>query len=327
MKLKLFLLTFALIFSGCANVKMNATEDYQLTKVPNAPEDFERLRVILTDFKDNHNAEYARDLGAQVQAQLRTILTQSSVELVNLDRGLRDQMAKEIELYEVNGTSEYTPPKAANLAVDGEINTVYVETKFEPEHKNMFGKKIKDQCVSIATAKGAITAYKVNPIARITAFVIDGEARENTTPTNKKCPEKNSDQKRIMVTQAIEEGLKDLQGKIQTVTAARGHVVSARIDREENKVYYRLSVLPRNGAKPGIRVEFLDYKEFENRLEEFSIAEGKVVCTDMPKYAFAEIKDPAANEEIKVGTIVKLKYDYFALFAGKGLPTGLGDCN
>jgi hypothetical protein len=92
--------------------------------------------------------------------------------------------------------------------------------------------------------------------------------------------------------------------------ASTGYVKAARQDPETNEMYFRLSISPDAGAKPGVGVEFKAYQEIDGVREPFTFAKGEIVKTNMEKFAFAKLDSEyeAKQSEIESGTPIQLKF-------------------
>ncbi|RLP54619.1 MAG: hypothetical protein D6160_09415 [Ketobacter sp.] len=304
--------TTPLPFLGPKKVDLTSMQTYQLSD--QAIRNQERLQLILTEFKDEHGSEEAPNLAStMLKGQVERVIRDSGAELVNMDRAMREQLQKEIQLYEINGGSDYVPPKAANLAVGGVVHTAYVHTEFKPAHEENdildgFNKKyVPDQCVITAKVAGSLSLYKVNPVGRAGDITFEGED-EMKSPN--RCVEPSEAQKRTMLNRAMSNGLEKVDGALKTLIASRGHVVSARIDAETGKIYFQLSIKPINGAKPGVAVQFFEIENFEGAEIEQVISEGTVICSSKSNVlAYASLTDSTKQESIKKGTLVKLVFN------------------
>ena len=238
----------------------------------------DKLRVILTEFKDSHGSEEAPDLSSRIFAgEVNKVLRQSGAEMVNMNRAMQDQLKKEIQLLEINGVSDYVPPQAANLAIGGEINSAYVDNEFKDATtaKNFITGDEENRparCVTTARVAGSVNVYKVNPVSRVDGLNFEGT---DSTDTPGSCRELSKAQKRTMLNKALIKGLEKVDGALQTLASSRGSVVSARINPETGKVYFRLSLNPAS-AKPGANVQFFEMTKFEGMETENVLAEGKV---------------------------------------------------
>lgn len=290
------------------------TVPFELSKGTNKPNKV--VRVILADFKDEHNNSSAKGLASEaLEGQVKRVLNKSA-EMVDLSRDMRKKLQEEIQIIEMNGDSEFVPPQAANLAVGGSIHNAHVDTRFVPAHKKFDLMKaehvpVPDQCVVEATVGGNVVFYNVNPVALEESVAFNGVDVIETSPPagSTNCVEPSDAQKRTMIKKAMMAGLESIEPVIKTMVAGRGSVEKAFIHTKKKKVYYQISIHPNTGALPGTKVQFLEMKEFNGRKSAEPIAEGKVACTTKSKdWAFVELKKKADQELIKQGTMVKLVF-------------------
>lgn len=267
----------------------------------------EKFQIILTEFKDKHDSKAAHDLAKNIFAgQVNRILRSVGADLVSVNRALGEQLKEEIMRLEQTGQSEYVPPQAANLAIGGAIYKADITTDYRKPYKNKDGETVPGQCTTTAIVEGAISLYNVNPIGHLKDLAFKGRSSKYTEGS---CRRPSRTVERDMLKNALDDGLATVDGALKTQVAGRGHVVSARIDPESGKVYYRLSIKPEKGAKPGTKVKFYEIKNHEGIQIESAIGDGKVVCTPLAdKLAYAELNDNLQQDAVSKSTMVQLIY-------------------
>lgn len=312
MKKTLPLIGFAFVLIGCTSVVPIGSYPQVALDQTDDKMNQDKTRVILTKTKNNTGSRSVSGIEKKADGKLRTILHKGGINIVDVNRSIRNRLEKEFALIEAGGTSAYTPSKAANIAISSEVNTVFMETDPVPATSyTVDGKKYytKAHCKYTAKVEGSVILYGVNPVSKEHSFTFSGGKTFNDEGANGgRCPNLQKGQKQSLFTQALTSAMESVENKIKNSLASRGYVVTARKNDKDGAHYYRLSIKPSDGAKPGVEVQFLDSQKIDGKKEYFPFAKGKIVCTDMPQNSYAKISSPEAIPRIKKGTPVKLQF-------------------
>ena len=137
------------------------------------------FRVIVTDIKSDFDSSLAPNLHKTLFGTLGRIITESGAERVRIERQLRSRLEDEFKRIEIEGSSQYTSPKAANLAISGELTTATITTSYDPEPLNYDFKKGKfvkgpPECTYKALVEGGLDFYSVNPVQKVDTVAFSG---------------------------------------------------------------------------------------------------------------------------------------------------------
>lgn len=280
----------------------------------------EGFRIVLTGFDESHGVKEA-DLADRASGKLKQALLKNGVEIVNIERGIRKKLNEEIKLIEANGSSNFSLPEAANLAVRGEISSANMSSRYEEERENwvkgkMLPNNLPAGCTYSANVQGTLVFYRVDPVEKYRTVAIDGSASESIP--GKDCPAIKSDRARNLYLRAVDEAIDDGNAKIMNALARKGYVESAKKDKKGKKYYYRISIAPEDGAKPGVAVEFIKQeRNSKGSFDDIPFADGVIACTNHPQAAYAMVKGKEKDDisNIKENTPVRLKYQDDGLLA------------
>lgn len=313
---KALILASTLLLGACNSlipkpVNVAMLQPIELDKDPNVNTNNE-IRLVFMGFEDKHS-EQGLKLAAQAESQSRRQMLDKGVEIVDVERSIRGQLGSEIELIEAGGSSEFSLPKAANIAMRGELSSATLtQTWYEEKEPLITGKGLPDvipaHCVYKSTVSGAVIFYDVNPVKRRNSFTFSGSAETKINGAN--CYGLKSSAERDLHFLAVNNGISNVGHKLMNVLARSGFVTSALQDAEKpDKVYYRLSIKPNEGAIPGVKVTFFEMRQGPNgQQEKIPFGEGRIACTNHASAAYAAVTEPNLVAKIKVNTPVKLKY-------------------
>lgn len=272
------------------------------------------FRVIVTDIKSDYDSTLAPNLHKTLFGTLGRIITESGAERVRIERQLRTKLEDEFKRIEMEGKSEYTSPKAANLAISGELTTATITTSYDPEPLNYDFKKGKfvkgpAECTHKALVEGGLNFYSVNPVQKIETVAFSGTDSLTLPATYSGCPEINATQAQNLFSDTLNKTMKAESYRVKSLMAASGSVVMAHRDEVNNKYYFRTSISPSSGAVAGVMAEFIEVQNIAGVDEEFAITSGEIVCTTLSnKYSFVELDGTQIDGRIQKGTKVKLTF-------------------
>lgn len=307
-------LALTLIFTGCATtIPVTTYPIIDVGKSDNAERKNDEFRVIVTEIKSSHGSTVTPDLSKAAAGALSKIIQESGAREVTIDIDLRDKLEIEFRRYEAEGRSNYTSPKAANLAITGIITNAVITSVYIPEPKRYDSKAEKmvvgpPECRYTAKVEGSLEFYSVNPVDRIDRVGLNGFESLNGPAYGQSCRDLSKNQTHTLFLEAMHKAMNDAAADVKNKMASSGYVKLARKDPKTNKIYYRLSIKPSSGALPGVGVDFLETQVIDGEKEEFTFATGKVVCTNRSANSYAELETAGAEDKIQVGTPVKLRF-------------------
>ncbi|GAA3947608.1 hypothetical protein [Allohahella marinimesophila] len=334
-------MSFVLIGSlvGCKTMRGDkvAVQMMPIVELEEAPgtkaQDTDNFRVIVTDIKSDFDSTLAPNLHKTLFGTLGRIITESGAERVRIERQLRTKLEDEFKRIEMEGRSEYTSPKAANLAISGELTTATITTSYDPEPLNYDFKKGKfvkgpAECTYNALVEGALNFYTVNPVQKIESVAFSGTDSSTLPATYNGCPDFNPTQAQNLFSETLNKTMKAESHRVKSLMAASGSVVMAHHDAKNNKYYFRTSISPSAGAVVGATAEFIEVQNIAGIDEEFTITSGEIVCTTLSnKYSFVELDGTQIDGRIQKGTKVKLSFaEGTDIFTQLGLPQTQSGC-
>lgn len=290
-------------FTGCVStVNIPSFPKQDITTIEGDFKD-SRYKVIVTGVKGNeHGNHIAGDLTAPATVELEKLIQESGAINVNIDRSLRDQLDKELHLYEARGESNYETPAPANLAVNGIITSATFSSRFHSGDKDT-----QSYCNYTAELNGILRSFKINPLKTLLPVQITGIATKRVAGSS--CRGISDREQKTMFLAALKNAYDSKAAAVKTLMASSGYVQEAKMDPATSKFYYRISIEPQSGAQPGVGVVFMENQEFEGKKEIYPFAKGEVVCwLGKDTAAWAELKTDGVHSKIKIGTPVKLKF-------------------
>lgn len=327
----LCLLMLAAMFVGCASTveidripKMALTEDSSGSGVAKN----KRFQVIVTGIEDEHGNKDAGDLGNIALGRLNSVIRDSGAKNVAISRQLRGKLDTEFDLIELEGgVSNYSSPKAADIALRGTIDSAYLSSNFNAKEveaaiaKSTGTSPPLPMCNYTANISGTITAFGVNPVNEIQSFSLDQSTNFEQKAEYGACPELSTKKARQLFQEAAAEAVDEQKNKLKAILASQGFVVAAKQDPATGDIYYRLSTQPKSGAQPGVGVEFFKTEVVDGYSDQIRLATGSVICShkkDRVAWARLENKEDAAK--IFKGTRYRLifKEDFLSKLMGQG---------
>jgi len=312
---KLMLAGLALaVISGCATTSQEIPiHTYPVVELQQTGqfEPGKAIQAIVAGFVDKSG--WGDDSIAEaLEGQVSNIIASAGANRVDLDRGMRGKLSDEFKLIEISGKSDYRPPVAADIAFSGEIvSTIYSAVPKTYTRYNVKKGKFEEVsvCEHTMEVQGDVSMYSVNPLRKKNSYVFKGKAENETNQEDELCPEASKSVQKNLALEAMSAGVEDMQHELKTGIGSGGFVVMARKHPESGVLYYRLSVLPSSGAKPGVGVEFMGTQEVMGQVEETLLGAGEVVCTTRSRdHAWATITD-GSQPELFIGTPVRLVFN------------------
>jgi len=323
------LLLALFVFTGCVNKEeIQNYETYNMGGNASTPTAM-RLRVIVVGIDDEHNNKAAGDLGSIATGRLEPIIRDSGAQNVSIGRGLRSKLREEFEIIERSGgISEYSSPKEADIALKGSISSAIITAKYSKDYYilNPANGRNENQgptCEYIANIKGTMRVFKVNPVKELESFDMDESTKYTPRARGSACPTLADAKARQLFQEATVSAIDTQANKVKNLMASRGSVLSARIS-PDGDLFYRLSITPSAGAKPGVDVEFIKRVNRDGFEEVMVLGEGTIACTPQKtQVAWAELKTEGAETKIQKGTEVKLRFSEGLLDKAGGMLGGL----
>lgn len=317
------LLTFAiaLALSACIEgtikpYNFSEFQPFEIEDDPLASGASENAKLLVVEFDENHGVPGLK-LSSKARSQIKQELLNKGVEIRNVEKGLRGKLDDEIKLIEAGGTSNYSLPSAANIALKGEISSATLSQNFSEAYtyKKDDGTTVRvpAKCTYTAEVTGITVFYNINPVKKKKSTKLAGKSSLEKKESS--CRGLSDGEKQNLYLKSVNSAVRNGRHALMNVLARKGYVVAAyrRVDKDK-PILFRLSLTPDEGAIPGNKLSFFEFREGPNgELEKIPFGEAKVACTSHTNVAYASVKDVNLAERIKVNTPIQLKYS-------KGMP-------
>lgn len=284
-----------------------------------------KTRVIVFGVDDNDVtlAKKAK-IGVAISNKIENILSDTGVEIV--DRKLAAKLKKEINLAEIKGNHGYKGPEVADFSVTGKIVSTNFTQQYIPASSWVDTKKVTHQvparCKYIVELEGTLKIHALPALSVVDTIIIkDTETQvQNLTGTsyrrysrNKSCPTYNSTQTNSLASSAALDAVKSSKNDLKNNFSPRGYVTEYRA--KEDKHIIKITIGKLAGIKEGQDVEIIQSFTNEDQLtgktntEERKLTEGSVSNQVGQKYAWIVIDEPKKANRIRLGDVVKVRYD------------------
>ena len=303
--------------SGCAT-QIKDIGDYQKAPLsetdvmPTAQQlDAKRTKVLVFEADDQAVRNRLRDAGVLKARKIEEVLSGSSVEIV--DRSLALKLRDEIALAEAkgDGSTTYSGPEVASVAVRSFITDVGAGSKYTPasqyEYKGKFY-QVAHSCSYTGYATGGVRVYEVPSLRLMGTFALKGNV---STSENAYC---RDDQSTLLglARQAVEDSVHRNRADLKNMFAPKGYVVEKRA--KDKNVIFKVMVGKASGAASQDKLTFYTLRKNENRLtkkvefEEVPITTGVLSDQIGEDFAWIVPDDLDKARQIRLSDFVKVVY-------------------
>ena len=286
-------------------------------------------KVVVFNLEEGKN-EVAKqaDLGSSITVAVENILSQNRlVELV--DRKAAEKLKKEVALAEISKSGSYKGPQVADYAISGNILNASFNKKYKsgliiPDGQGGWI-KIPASFNYSSDVSGNLKIYEIPSMKVIKDFEFSGiESRKEDVKTNnnvtiggifefggQKAEGLNRDDG--LVRNAGKDAIENIAPEIKNFFAKKAFILEKRVLKK--KVIFKISAGKKDGLKKGDEFEIIGKYEIVNPLtkkseiEERIIVSGKVSNQIDPKSSWIIIDDKDAVNQIRLGDMVKFKYE------------------
>lgn len=284
-----------------------------------------KTRVIVFGIEDNDVtlAKKAK-IGVAISNKIENILSDTGVEIV--DRKLASKLKKEIHLAEIKGNHGYKGPEVADFSITGKIISTNFTQQYIPASSWVDTKKVTHQvparCKYIVVIEGTLKIHALPSLSVVDTIVIkDTETLvQDLTGTShrryyrsKSCPSFTTTQINSLASSAGLDAVNSSKNDLKNNFSPRGYVTEYRV--KEDKHIIKITIGKLAGIKEGQDVEIIQSFTNEDPLtgktntEERKLTEGTVSNQVGQKYAWIVIDEPKKANRIRLGDVVKVRYD------------------
>lgn len=305
------------LVSGCAT-QINDFGSYRPapitdTDVMPSPEQLEakRTKVLVFEADDKAVRDRLNNAGVLMARKIEEVLLQSSVEIV--DRSLAMRLRDEIALAEAkgDGSTTYSGPEVASVAVRSFITNVGAGSKFTPASQYEYKGKIYQvahYCNYTGYATGGMRIYEVPSLRLMGTFAMKGNVSMSESAYCR------NDQSVLLglARQAVEDSVNSKRVDIKNMFAPKGYVVEKRVMGKN--VIFKVMVGKTHSAASQDKLTFYTVQKNENRLikkvefEEVPITTGVLSNQIGEDFAWIIPDNLDKARQIRLGDFVKIVY-------------------
>lgn len=270
-----------------------------------------RTKVLVFEADDKAVRDRLTDAGLLKARKIEEVLSGSSVEIV--DRSLALKLRDEISLAEAkgDGSTSYSGPEVASVAVRAFITDVGAGSKYTPASQYEYKGKIyqvAQSCNYTGYATGGIRVYEVPSLRLMGTFALKGNV---SVSENAYCRE---DQSVLtgLARQAVEDSVHRNRADLKNMFAPKGYVVEKRA--MDKNVIFKVMIGKAHGAASQDKLTFYTVRKNENRLtkkvefEEIPLTAGVLSDQITDDYAWIVPDDSDKAKQIRLGDFVKVVY-------------------
>ncbi len=322
--------TAVTFLSGCASTKINMAEyryiPLQKAAVLPSPDEVagKPLKVVIFN-PESGDIPLANTSRAAhtISSTLEKYMSKAGAEII--DRNLAVKLKKEIQLAEIQGTSDYTGPKISDYSVSGTISSANVGSSFS-EARQWQDKKgkwhtVAASCSFSAEISANMKIYKLPSLTYVKSINIRGTSSNSHETRNSNCPIP-SNQQNSMIRRAAESAVKSNRIAFQTFFAPKAYVLERRTGQKGD--IFKLTQGSKLGFNTGSSVTIYNSQKSTNPLsgevtnEDYPVTEGLISDNVGTKHAWVIVDDKNQADNIKLGDFVKVKFQ-------KNFLEGFGD--
>ncbi len=286
-----------------------------------------KVVVFSLDENSNQTAKQA-GLGISIANNVENILSKNRLAKL-VDRSAAKKLQKEIALSEMKKTGSYKGPEVADYAVSGSISNASFSSKYSngstyinPRSGQLI--TIPPRFTYISEVSGNLKIYELPSLSVIDTIEFSGKSSRNESVQQKGGfrlggiqiggeQMKGIDRDDGLVRKAGEDSIINAITDIKNSFAKTGYILEKRI--YDDKVIFKINLGSLDGLKHGDKFEVIGKYESQNPITEEVetkrriIAKGTISDKIDPKTSWIIIDDEDNIKNIRLGDLVKIKYE------------------